>query len=89
MIIPFKIGAQLFAVHKSYVDNKLNNGKIIVGKIKSYHNINGKVYPIIKEIGTSYVVDARMYYIYADLGKAIEAITTEKKSKYLSNTNLA
>lgn len=76
----YKIGTMLYAVHKTYVDKKLKNGKIMIGKVRSYQNIDGEIYPIIKEVGTPVLIDVKMNYIYNDLDKAILAITT-KKSK--------
>jgi hypothetical protein len=74
-----KIGTQVYGVHKKYVDDNLKNGKIIVGKVRTYENIDGKVQAIIKEVGAPRMIDTRMYYIYTDLEVAVKAITTTKK----------
>lgn len=75
-----KIGTQMFAVHKRYVDEKLQNGTIIVCRIKSYMNYNGEIVPILKEVGGKAEIKPTTHYIYEDLKKAIKAITT-KNSK--------
>lgn len=76
-----KIGTTKYAVHQTYVNNKMKNGKIIVGKVRSYQNIDGEIYPIIKEVGTKVLIDVKMHYIYDDLDIAITAITTKKTKK--------
>jgi len=75
----YKIGTQVYGVHKKYVDENLKNGKIIVARIKTYENIDGEVCAIAKEVGQSRVIDNRVCYIYTDLEVAIKAITTKKK----------
>lgn len=69
-----KIGTTVYMVHKSYVDQKKNNGKIKVGKIRSYQNIDGVICPIIKEVGSSVILDPLMNYIYESIELAIDAI---------------
>lgn len=77
-----KIGTQIYGVHKTYVESKKKSGsRILVGKVKSYQNINGKVYPIVKEVGSRVLIDVIMHYLYTDINKAVEAITTEEVSK--------
>lgn len=73
-----KIGTQIYAVHKRYVDEKLNNSKIMVCKIRSYMNSDGKIVPIIREVGSKTDLNTSHYYIYNDLPKAINAITPKK-----------
>lgn len=73
------INSQVFAVHKTYAHTKLKNGRILVGKVKSYQNVNGVIYPIIKEVGSAVIVDARMHEFYLSLHEAVDAITTEEK----------
>lgn len=72
-----KIGTQVYCVHNSYVEKKLKNGKILVGKVRSYENIKGTIQPIIKEVGYSRMISTETHNVYYDLEKAIEAISTD------------
>lgn len=76
-----KIGTQVFAVHKRYVDEKLHNGTIIVCRVKSYMNYGGEIIPVLKEVGGKTEIKPSTHYVYTDLAKAIKAITTKKTSK--------
>ncbi len=75
------IGVQVYGVHKSYIDEKKNGGKIRVGKIKSYQNINGAILPIIKEVGTPVIICPVMHHIYDTLDEAITAIDVNRVSE--------
>lgn len=73
------INTQIYAVHKAYAHTKLKNGRVLVGKVKSYQNVNGVIYPIIKEVGSPVIIDVRMHEFYLSLVEAVDAITTEEK----------
>lgn len=81
-----KIGTQVYAVHKAYVDNKSIGGIVRVCKIKTYENIGGKILPVLG-IGKSNEIklDRMNHYIYDSLEEAVNAIdinkTLIKKSK--------
>lgn len=68
----------MYAVHKSYIDKKLNNGTIIPCKIKTYMNTDGKIVPVLREIGGKTEPKAHTHYVYDTLEKAVKAITTKK-----------
>lgn len=74
-----KIGTQVYCVRKSYVDAKLSGGKIAVGRIKSYENRDGKIHPIVKEVGEPRIIDPVLHYIYTELDTAIAAIDNKKR----------
>lgn len=76
-----KIGTVLYGVYKKYVDEKLMNGKVVVGKVVSYENINGEIYPIVREVGTRNKLYHTSLYFYNTLEEAIEVIITKKKKK--------
>jgi len=69
----------MYAVRKEYADGGLQNGKVIVCRIKSYHNVKGKIYPILKEVGEKRIVDATLHNLYVELDNAVEAISTKKQ----------
>ena len=72
-----KIGSQIYAVHKRYVDEKLG-GKIVVCRTKSFENIQGEIIPILTEVGNAkHIVSPKTHYIYLNLPDAIDAIRTE------------
>lgn len=72
-----KIGTQVYCVHKSYVEGKIKNGKIRVGKVRSYESIDGQIQPIIKEVGISSMIDTTSHVVYYDLNEAINVISTK------------
>jgi hypothetical protein len=75
------IGTRMYAVHKDYKDKGMEGGRVVVCRIKSYKNVSGKVVPILGEIGTKTEINPQTHYTYTDLGKAVDAITTEPKKK--------
>lgn len=81
MTNPLKIGTIVYSVHDKHAHTGLKNGKIIVGRVKSYQNVDGEIHPIIKEIGANRFIDIEMYTRYNTLETAIDAITTGKKYK--------
>jgi hypothetical protein len=73
----FKIGAQMFAVHKKYADQNICGGRIVVCRVKTFENKAGKILPVLTEVGnTKREISADFYYFYANLSEAIEAIKT-------------
>lgn len=77
----FKIGSQLFVVHKKYVDSNLG-GRIKVCRVKTYQNVSGDIQPVLTEVGNAKVeIDAKTHYLYVELTEAIDAIRTKKKVK--------
>lgn len=69
----------VYGVRKTYVDERLPNGKIMVGRIKSYQNIDGTVHPIVKEVGANRMIDPVLHYIYTDLDTAVNVISSGKR----------
>jgi len=69
-----KINSTVYAVHKTYAGKKIPGGKLQVCKVKTFHNIHGKIIPQLKVIGTSAEVDPTTHKIYVDLPEAINAI---------------
>ena len=76
-----KIGSQIYLVHKDYVNKNFNGSSIRICRIKSYQNVNGKVLPIVREVGSSNSIQAEYYITFQDLDKAIEAISNKKFKK--------
>lgn len=68
------IGTILYVVNKSYVNEKLNNGKVYVTRIKSYENVSGEILPILKEVGSSKTFFTTSFYTYDTLLEAVQAI---------------
>ena len=69
------LGAQMYAVHKKYPDEKMNGGKIIVCRVKSFENRAGEILPILTEKGNAKrVIDPKAHHLYFELPKAIDAI---------------
>lgn len=73
-----KIGAQIYAVHKKYVKKEANEGGIIkVCRVKTFHNMGGKIMPILTIVGNSKMeVSTKTHKVYVELSKAIDAIRT-------------
>ena len=72
-----KIGSQIYAVHRKYVDEKIG-GKIIVCRLKTFENRGGEIMPVLTEKGNArYVIPAETHYVYVELSKAIDAIRTK------------
>ena len=70
-----KIGSQMYAVHSKYPDEKLNGGKIIVCRVKSFEQRKNRILPILTEKGNSKrEIDPTSHYIYTNLSDAIDAI---------------
>jgi hypothetical protein len=69
-----KINSTVYAVHKTHADEKIPGGKIQVCKVKTFHNVKGKIIPQLKVIGTSAEVNPVTHKIYIELPKAIDAI---------------
>ena len=74
-----KIGTQIYAVNKSTIDQKLKFGRILVGKIKSYQTLDGKLLPIIQEVGTKKEIYINANYFFGELVDAVNALTNKKK----------
>lgn len=76
------IGSRVFLVHKVYVEDKRQGGRILVCRVKSFCNLKGKIFPVYSEVGkTNHSPDASVHYVYKDIKKAINAIRTEPKHK--------
>ena len=73
-----KIGSKIYAVNKRTVDEKLKNGKVLVGRIKSYQNINDEIEPIVQEVGSKKEIYFNANYFFSDLENAVNAIRTKK-----------
>lgn len=72
------LGSQMYAVHKKYPDEKLNGGKVIVCRVKSFENRGGKILPILTEKGNAKrTIDFKTHYLYKELNGAIDAIRGE------------
>ena len=69
-----KINSTIYAVHKTHAGMKEPGGKIQVCKVKTFHNVKGKIIPQLKVIGTTAEVDPTTHKIYVELPKAIDAI---------------
>lgn len=70
-----KIGATVYVVHNHYLNAPNKHGaKVIPCKIKGYENIEGKVYPILKIIGSKTEIVATAYTIFDTTDQAITAI---------------
>lgn len=76
-----KIGMQLYCVHKSYIDKSLQNGVIVIGKVKTYCNIDGEILPVIREVGARREIGHDTHYVYDRLDDAIDAISTKRVKK--------
>lgn len=73
----YKIGAQMFAVHKKYADDNVRGGRIIVCRVKTYENKSGQVIPVLTEVGNAKrEIPVDTHYFYHNLTDAIDAITT-------------
>lgn len=78
MNIGFKrIGTTVYAVHNHYLQkNKSKHGaKVVPCKIKAYENIEGKVLPILRAIGSKTEMPATSWTLYSTTEEAINAIT--------------
>ncbi len=73
-----KIGSKIYAVNKRTVDEKLKNGKVLVGRIKSYQNINDEIEPIVQAVGSKKEIYFNANYFFSDLENAVDAIRTKK-----------
>lgn len=72
-----KIGSIVYGVHKQYITDKLQGGKVLPCRIIGYENVQGEVQPMLRVVGSKYAPVG--YQIFTDLEKAIKAITTKKK----------
>lgn len=74
----FKIGAQMFAVHKKYADENIRGGRIIVCRVKTFENKTGDILPVLTEVGNAKrEIPADSHYFYTNLSDAIDAIRTK------------
>lgn len=74
-----KIGTVVYAVHKSYVDNqKLNNATIIPCRIRTYMRDEGKIFPVLRTVGSKSDLIKGFHYVYDTLDDAVKAITPKK-----------
>ena len=71
----YPLGTKIYLTHKKYKKERLQGGKIIPCKIKSYENKNGKIIPICSEIGNSKMFyDLSCYNHNMTIEQAIECI---------------
>lgn len=74
----FKIGSQMYAVHKKYATEKIMGGRIIVCRVKTFENRGGTVLPVLTEVGNAKrEVSPTTHNFYDDVGDAVNAITTK------------
>lgn len=72
------IGYKAYLVHKRYAVEKQPGGRIIVGRLKTYKNVNGKIVPVYVEIGNSKnEIQADIHKIFKNLEKAVDAIKSK------------
>jgi hypothetical protein len=74
-----KIGTQIYAVNKRTVDEKLLNGRVLVGKVKSYQTVDGNIQPIVYEVGTKKEIYVNTNYFFDELKDAVGALHKKKK----------
>ena len=79
------IGKTVYAVAKRYATAKDKSGaRILVCKVKTYINRDGKVVPVLKEPntkGTQSEITASIYDLFIDLNAAILAIADKPEKK--------
>ncbi len=74
----YLIGTKVYMVQKDYVDQKKQNGKVLVCKVKTYENQKGKIVTICSVVGQSrFIVNTFGYYLYDKLDLAISAINSD------------
>lgn len=73
-----KIGTIIYLVHKKFADSStLFGGKVIVCRVRSFCNREGKIFPIYREVGSKWSPDPNTHYVYTRIEDAIQAIRTE------------
>ncbi len=70
-----KIGAMVYCVHHKYVTGEASGGIIKVCRVKTFHNVEGMIMPILTLVGNSKLeVSTRTHQAYVALPEAINAI---------------
>lgn len=70
-----KIGKKCFLVHRSYAYKKKSGGQILIGRLKTWKNIQGKVTPIFVEVGFPKIeLTLKNYIPFLEEQKAIDSI---------------
>ena len=70
-----KINSTVYAVHKKYVNKKVEGSRIQVCKVKTFYRHDEKVIPELKVVGSTAIIKPSTYKIYLQLSEAIEAIS--------------
>ena len=80
--LEIKIGTRMYAVHKKYADEKINGGRIIVCRVKTFQNKQGKIMPVLIEVGNAKrEINLTTHYYYYHLHTALEDIAGEGVKK--------
>jgi len=70
-----RIGCKVLLVNRRYAFQKIPGGSIVVGRLKTYRNINGEITPVFTEIGNSKLeLTLNTYIPFVDEQEAINAI---------------
>ena len=59
-----KIGTIAYAIHKQLIENKSNIITIRVCKVKTHQNKNGKMIPVLKEIGSKDKLEYDLHHVF-------------------------
>jgi hypothetical protein len=72
-----KIGDKVYLVYKKYYDENITGARMYVCKVKTFENKQGKILPVLVEIGTKRELDPRLYYMSKDPEVAIKYLITK------------
>ena len=76
------LGTVVYAVPNSFLERENKNGaRIVVCKIKTYRNVNGKILPVLAEVGNSKHHFTSGHEVHYELDKAIKAISNDRKTR--------
>lgn len=73
-----KIGAMVYAIHNSYIKSKVSGGRIRIGRIRTYQEQDGRIVPVVQEVGTKYEIMPTTNKFFATLEEAIVALKPNK-----------
>lgn len=71
------IGSKVFIVHRKYAFQKKIGGKVVAARVVGFHNMNGSVEIIFRQIGqpkSSPDLTVKHWIPFIDINKAIQAI---------------
>lgn len=74
-----KINTLIYAIYNGYIGSKISGGRIRIGRIMTYQEMNGRILPVVKEVGTPHEINPLTNKFFATLEEAIAALKPKKK----------